>query len=145
VGHPGLVQCVGRARGVLQRAVDLRPRQRTRGRGQRAEREVLHRVGEGVLEDGVVHGDEVGRADGGEGAQLAHPALVGELADPVAEDLERDELLGQLQPGRWPGQVVAAVVALAQLAHDHVVGDGGGNGGLPPGIDGRRERGRVHP
>ena len=71
--------------------------------------------------------------------------VLAELADPVAEDLERDELLGQLQPGRWPGQVVAAVVALAQLAHDHVVGDGSGNGGLPPGIDGRRERGRVHP
>jgi hypothetical protein len=145
VRHPGLVQRVGRPRGVLQSAVDLRPRQRPRGRGQRAEREVLHRVGEGVLEDGVVHGDEVGRADGRERAQLAHSAVVGELAHPVAEHLERDELVGQLQPGRGAGEVVAAVVALAELAHDHVVGDGGGNGGLRAGIGGRRERGRVHP
>ena len=144
---PGLVQRVGRPRGVLQRAVDLAPAPAGRaGADSEPQREVLHRVGEGVLEDGVVHGDEVGRADGGERAQLAHPALVGELADPVAEDLERDELArpAPAAPAAGPGSSGRGCPRPAG-ARPRSRRRPRERRPCRPGIDGRRERGRVHP
>jgi len=118
VGQSGLVQRMDGQRRMLHGAEHLVPVQRSGRGGQRPEREVLHGVEEVVLQHGVVDPGQVGRVDRGESPQLTGAPAIGVLTALAGEDLHRDELVGDAQPRRRPGQVEAAVVALSDQPDD---------------------------